>query len=374
MKQLTIKAACLTALAVLTLSGATEALGQIRLKSICRVKGQEKNTLQGLGLVVGLKGTGDGKGFVPTIRSLAMTMELLGNQVGKGGAEELRDAANVALVSVSATVPASGARQGDEVDCVVSSVGAAKSLAGGRLFMTPLLGPQVESTRVYAFAEGAVHVEDSNTPTTGRIHGGCRLEEDFINPFTMNGKITLVLDEHHADFEVAQEIAELINSNWYRSENDRFSRRGVGNIRQTAYSSTRNYLAQAANQQFIEVAIPAAYRDEPVLFVSEVLGLTIAEPQTAARVVINERSGSVVIGADVEIGAVAITHKNIVIETAPQGAEQRFVSLDPGETQTAKLKSLVEALNAVKVPTEDIIEIIKGLERNGKLHGQLIVE
>lgn len=374
MTRRSIKTGWLAAMAAVALFGASEAFGQIRLKSICRVKGQEKNTLHGLGLVVGLKGTGDGKGFVPTIRSLAMTMELLGNQVGKGGAEELKDAANVALVSVTATVPASGARQGDEIDCVVSSVGAAKSLVGGRLFLTPLLGPQVENTRVFAFAEGAIHVEDANTPTTGRIHAGCRMEEDFINPFTKNGKITLVLDEHHADFEVAQEIAELINSNWYRSENDRFSRRGAFNIRQTAYVPGNNHLAQAANQQFIEVVIPAAYRDEPVLFVSEVLGLTIAEPQTAARVVINERAGSVVIGADVEIGAVAITHKNIVIETVDAAAQQRFVALDPGETQTTKLKALVEALNAVKVPTADIIEIIKGLERNGKLHGQLIVE
>jgi flagellar P-ring protein precursor FlgI len=368
------KAAWLAMLTSLMLLCGADAFGQIRLKSICRVKGQERNTLHGLGLVVGLKGSGDGKGFVPTIRSLAMAMELMGNQVGKGGAEELKDAANVALVSVTATVPASGARQGDEIDCVVSSVGAAKSLAGGRLFMTPLLGPQVESTRVYAFAEGALHIEDMNTPTTARIHAGCRLEEDFINPFAKNGKITLVLDEHHADFETAQEIAELINSNWYRSDGDRFSRRGGTNIRQMAYPATQSYLAQAVNQQFIEVAIPSAYRDEPVLFVSEVLGLTIAEPQTAARVVINERAGSVVIGADVEIGAVAITHKNIVIETVNAAPEQRFVTIDPGETQTTKLKALVEALNAVKVPTADIIEIIKGLERNGKLHGQLIVE
>lgn len=363
---------------LLTLSAAVclapEAGAQVRLKSICRVKGQERNTLHGLGLVVGLKGTGDGKNFVPTIRALAMSMELMGNQVGKGGADELKDSSNVALVMVTATVPASGARQGDEVDCVVSSVGPAKSLVGGRLFMTPLLGPQVESTRVYALAEGSIHVENTDTPNTGRIHSGCRLEEDFINPFTKNGKITLVLDEHHADFEVAQEIAELINSNWYRSDGDRFSRRGPVDIRQTAYRMNQTYLAQAVNQQFIEVLIPSAYREEPVLFVSEVLGLTIAEPQTAAKVVINERSGSVVIGGDVEIGAVAITHKNIVIQTGEVGPENRFVSLDPNETQTTKLKALVEALNAVKVPTADIIEIIKAIEHNGKLHGQLIVE
>ncbi len=111
-----------------------------------------------------------------------------------------------------------------------------------------------------------------------------------------------------------------------------------------------------------------------MLFVSQVLSLRIAELQTDARVVINERAGSIVIGGDVEIGPVVITHKNIVIETGDNLPADRFIPIDPGKTQTAKLKSLVEALKAVKVPTDDIIEIIKGLDRNGKLHGTLIVE
>jgi flagellar P-ring protein precursor FlgI len=100
----------------------------------------------------------------------------------------------------------------------------------------------------------------------------------------------------------------------------------------------------------------------------------LLESQTEARVTINARAGSVIIGADVEIGPVVVTHKNIVIETGDNLPADRFVPLDPSGTQTAKLKALVEALNAVKVPTEDIIEIIKGLDRNGKLHGRLIIE
>jgi len=91
------------------------------LKSICRVKGQEENTLHGLGIVVGLNGTGDGGNFLPTIRSLAIAMELMGTPIGENGAAELKDAKNVALVTVTATVPAAGARQGDKTDCVVSS-------------------------------------------------------------------------------------------------------------------------------------------------------------------------------------------------------------------------------------------------------------
>jgi flagellar P-ring protein precursor FlgI len=334
---------------------AGQAAAATRLKNICRVKGQEENTLQGLGLVVGLKGTGDGGKFLPTIRSLATAMELMGSPIGAGGAAELRDAGNVAIVAVTARIPAAGGRQGDTIDCQISSIGSAKSLAGGRLIMAPLQGPQVTSSRVFAFAEGPVHLDDPRIPTTGRVHKGCRLEEDFFNAFTKNNKITLVLNQQYADFEVAQEIAELINSS-------------------LSVQSTESSPARAINPQNIEVNIPQQYREEPVQFVAQVTGLSIAEPRTDARVVINERAGSIIIGADVEIGAVVVTHKNIVIETGDNLPADRFIGMDTGGQQTAKLKSLVEALNAVKVPTEDVIEIIKGLERNGKLHGRLVIE
>ncbi len=95
-------------------------------------------------------------------------MQLMGSPIGKGGAGELKDAKNVALVMVTATVPAAGARQGDLLDCTVSSIGGAKSLAGGTLMMTPLQGPHVNSDRVYAFAQGAINLNDIKLPTTGR--------------------------------------------------------------------------------------------------------------------------------------------------------------------------------------------------------------
>ncbi|HEV3344322.1 MAG TPA: flagellar basal body P-ring protein FlgI [Pirellulales bacterium] len=347
------------------------AQAQIRLKNICRIKGQEENTLHGMGLVVGLRGSGDGGGFLPAMRSLAMAMELMGSQIGKGGAAELKDARNVALVSVTTTVPAAGARQGDKIDCMVSSIGAAKSLEGGRLFITAMMGPQAEGTRIYAFCEGALHLDDTKFPTTARIHDGCRLEEDFLNVFVKNNKITLVLDEHHADFEVAQEVAELINSTWYNTaQREPSPHRPPGKL----VSLQTRPVAKALNQLYVEVEIPSVYQREPVEFVSQVMSLTIAEPQTAARVVINERAGTIVISADVEIGSIVVAHKNIVVETGDNLPAERFVAVDPGELQTAKLKALVAALNAVKVPNTDIIQIIKDIEHNGKLHGQLIVE
>jgi flagellar P-ring protein precursor FlgI len=108
------------------------------------------------------------------------------------------------------------------------------------------------------------------------------------------------------------------------------------------------------------------------------LSLPIIDPQSTARVVINERAGSVVIGGDVEIGAVVVTHKNITVETGETLQAERFFPLDSENTTAGtggtKLKALIEALNAVKVPTSDIIEIIKGIDRNGKLYGVLIVE
>jgi len=324
------------------------------LRSICRVKGQEENTLQGLGIVVGLKGTGDGGDYLPTIRSLATAMQLMGNPIGQGGAAELKNVKNVALVMVTATVPAAGARQGDKVDCVVSSIGSAKSLAGGRLFLTPLLGPNPQDTKIYGIASGSLTIEDENVPTTGRIHGGCRFEEDFFNAFTKDGKITLVLDENYASFEIAQNVAEMVNG-------------------QMSFQISGAPLAKAINQGNIEVAIPLQYREDPVFFVSQVLALPLVELPTGSRVVINERAGSIVIGGDVEIGPAVVTHKNVVIETGTAGTD-RFVPVDPGETESAKLKALVEALNAVHVPTEDIIDIIKGLDRNGKLHARLIIE
>jgi flagellar P-ring protein precursor FlgI len=325
------------------------------LGSICRIKGQEENSLHGLGIVVGLKGTGDGANFLPTIRSLAMALQLMGSPVGKGGAAELKDAKNVALVTVTAVVPAAGARQGDKIDCMVSSIGGAKSLVGGRLFLTPLLGPVPQDSRVYAMAEGALRIEDPELPTNGRIHGGCRLEEDFFTAFSKDGKITLVLNENHADFRVAQDVAELVNS-------------------RLGFQSSGASLARALDQVNIEVTIPAQYRNDHVLFISQILELPVLEPQTGPRVTINQRSGSIVIGGDVEIGPVVVTHKNLVVETgaAPRGGQ--FVPLDPSQNQTAKLKSLVETLNAVHVPNHDIIDIIKTLDRNGKLHAQLVIE
>ncbi len=334
----------------------TAARAQTRLDDICRAKGQEEIVLQGQGIVVGLPGTGDGD-LAATQRSMGALLQKLGNPLGAKGLAELKNFKNVALVIVTATVPAAGARQGDKINCTVSSMGAAKSLKGGVLLPTALTGPGVPGDMpVYAFAQGPLELDDAQLLTSGSIFGGCRMETDFFNPFfSPDGRMTLVLNENHSGFQVAQMVAQRIND-FFESE-------------QLAGSN----LARAINQANVIVDIPAQYRSDPVMFVADVLGLDIYEPQTAAQVTINERAGTILITADVEIGAVIVTHKNIVIETGGVEGANQFVEIDPNNTQTAKLKSLIVALEAVHAPTQDIIDIIKGLAKSKRLHAKLVI-
>jgi len=343
-----------------TLGNAKPVQAQL-LRDICRVKGQEENTLQGLGLVIGLKGTGDNE-IAPTSRALATMMKLMGQPLGQGKnnqdlLEEVKKARNVALVFVTATVPAAGARRGDQITCRIAALHA-KSLEGGVLAMTPLLGPKPGSSKVYAFAQGTIHLENLNQPATGVIHHGCRLEENFFNSFSKDGKITLVLREDHAGFQMAQDIAELINTQSY-------SQGGEG----TGYD-----LAKALDQVNIEVTIPKAYLNDPVLFVAQILSHRNVNPQTEARVVINERTGSIVVTGNVEIGPVAVTHKNMMIEAGAVSDSPSFIPIDPGSKDPTKLKALIDALNSVSATPQDKIDIIKGLQRSGKLYGKLIIE
>ena len=362
------------------------AASQTKLRSFCRVKGQEENTLTALGLVTGLNGTGDGGNFMPTIRSLGMAMQYLGSQVGPGGIDELKDAKNVAIVTVTATVPAAGAREGDKIDCVVTSIGSAKSLGGGYLFLTSMMGPIPDpDSPVYAVAKGPITIDGKETPTVGRVHKGCQMVEDFFNPYVDDGRITLVLKESFADFVVIQTLVDLINkaeiidangdgSGAIRSRPKRFKPVLRRNL---ASPSSINMVpaARAIDQLNIEIEVPDQYLSYPVEFISEILDIDVPEPRTGAKIVINERNGTIVCSADVEIGAVAVTHKNIVtVEAGDSLMGSGFVPVGTDAPQNPKLKALIDALKSVKVPNDDIIDIIKGIDANGKLYGQLIIK
>lgn len=326
------------------------------LRNICRIKGQEENVLRGLGLVVGLNGTGEANDPA-TMRALARSLEIMGSaspQSGMPGTEtlqELRRIKNAALVWVSATVPATGARRGDQFDCTVSAING-KSLKGGQLAFAALQGPNVNDDRVYALAEGAIHLDDPERPLAGRIHRGCQMEEDVFTPFVDQGYVTLVLDSHHANFQTADDVADL--------------------IRQTFYTQAPDSV-QTLNAANIRVLVPAAYREnhDEIGFISELLAVRVYNPEPEARVVINERTGSIVIHGEVQIGDVVISHKNLVVEATEE--TPRFSEIQLEQEPSPKLKSLVDALNALKVPNEDAIQIIKDINRSGKLHGRLIV-
>lgn len=328
---------------------------QTRLKNICRVKGQEENTLQGIGLVVGLGGTGDSSSSVSTARALATAMQFMGSPVSL---EEIADPKNVALVMIQATVPSAGARQGDLVDCVVNSIGDASSLADGTLIAAPLLGPRTTGDRVFAIASGKVTIPKPQTATAGKLIRGCRFEEDFRNAFHKDGKITLVLDKNKADFQLAQDVAYQLNLLLSVENND------VTEVR----------LARALDQLNIEVTIPNHYLDDPVSFVSDIMDLKISNPETGARVVINRAAGTVVVTGNTTIGSAVVAHKNITVETGLGASSDRLIGIEAPKREDAQLKALVNALEAVQVEPEDIADILLGLSRSGRLHAHVIVE
>ena len=338
----------------LLIATSSVATAQTRLKDICRVKGQEENTLQGIGLIVGLSGTGDSAASKSTINALVTAMRFMGSPVDP---KSLTDPKNIAIVIVRATVPAAGGRQGDQLDCVVSSIGDATSLAGGQLIPTPLLGPRSTADQVFAFATGKVTTPDVQVATGGKIKDGCRLEEDFFNPFVKDGKITLILDKNKATFQVAQNVVDVLNT----------SQSGESDV-------TEDKLAQAIDQLNIEVTIPKAYVDDPVFFVSTLMETSIQSPETEARVVINRAAGTIVVTGDTTIGAAIVSHKNIGVETGGDYTDDRFIGIEAPERAGPRLAALVKALQAVHVPAEDVADILLALSRSGKLHARVIVE
>lgn len=337
-----------------------QASAQTFLRNICRVKGQEENVLRGLGMVVGLNGTGEAND-AQTMRALSRAMELMGSPIpqqglpGQGSLDELKKIKNVALVMVTATVPDTGARSGDKIDCRVSAING-KSLDGGQLAFAALKGPNIQDERVYALAEGAIQLDDPEQPLVGTIHNGCQMEEDVFTPFYEkigdDKYITLVLDRNHANFQTASDIAEIITQTHFQQDPEAVRARNASNI---------------------QMKLPKAYDKDPVAFISGLMETQTYSPEPEARVVIDQKKGSIVISGDVQIGDVVVSHKNIVVDATAQVPPFEAIDQQQG-SDSAKLTALVDALNALKVPTSDAIDIIKTIESSGKLHGRLIVK
>jgi flagellar P-ring protein precursor FlgI len=366
--------------------------GAVKVGDITHLQGSRINRLVGMGIVVGLNGTGDGGKYVPTMRALAQAHHRFANPILT--LDELKDARNVALVEVEATLPRDGAREGDQVDVRISSIGAAKSLAGGRLLPTPLVGPHPDDPRgVMALAGGPLQVEDPELPTAARIAQGATLEQNWIHNYVALGQdleiyrtrgqvrplhwlrpdepyVTFVIDEPVAEWSVATAIAQAINEE--------------SSVDEVASGNTQDQIAMAFDPRTVVVRVPAEERAYPAPFLARLESLQLFMPFTEARVTIHRSSGSIVITGDVEIAPAVITHKGLTITTLvpepppnpnmPREVETNWLALNPHKKPAAKLQDLVDALTRLRIPAEDRITIIEQLNKTGKLYARVIVE
>lgn len=338
-----------------------------RIKDIASFEGVRDNQLVGYGLVVGLNNTGDTG--LATLQTIANMLQRMGMVV------KPRDimAKNTASVMVTATLPPFP-KPGMKIDALVSAIGDAKSLQGGALLLTPLKGPD---GKVYALAQGPVSIGgfigggagttvQKNHLTSGKVPQGAIIEQDL--PFTLgeNGEIKIFL--HRPDFTTATEITRKINET-LNSE----------------YASTIDPSA-------VILRIPPDYFDKKAELLTLIEGLDVT-PDIPARVVINERTGTVIIGDKVRISPVAIAHGNLTIEIrtefrvsqpppfAPEKAETVVVpqvdvtvkeqKASLMEVTGATLGEIVRALNALGVTPRDLIAILQALKASGALRAEL---
>lgn len=351
------------------LTGATSAT---RIKDIAYVKGVRGYQLIGYGLVVGLNGTGDTQRSSFTLQSVASMLKRFGVSVPPTDFYTR----NVAAVMVTTTVPGF-AKEGGVLDVIVSSMGDATSLQGGTLLVTPLSGLD---GGIYATAQGPISVGGvsiraagnevrRNHTAAGRVPGGAILEKSIAVQVTRDSKLTLVLSQ--ADFTTARRIAEQINLTFSQ------------------------ILAVASDGSSVTVSIPDSSQAEGKLveFISRIELLEIA-PDVAAKVVINERTGTIVVGGNVGILPVAISHGglNIEIQSIPIVSQPNaFARGETVQTQlttvaarvdsstvvalegTASVQDVAKALNALKVSPRDIIAIFQALKEAGALKAELVI-
>lgn len=340
----------------------------VRIKDIARIKSVRDNQLIGTGLVVGLQGTGDGSGAVANVQMVANMLREFNITVSP---EQMR-VRNVAVVAVTAELPAF-ARSGDKLDVVVSSLGDAKSLQGGTLLFTPLRGAD---GKVYALAQGPVSIGgfsasargaslQKNFATVGRVPAGATVEQEVPTALGDGSTLTLVLAR--PDFTTAARLADVVNRVF---------------TPQTA---------RALDQSAVEITVPAAYRQNLVEFIASLEGLPV-RPDAVARVVVNERTGTIVAGHQVRISTVAVAHGNLSIKIAPSDTVSQPPPLSPGGTVVtpgaqigaqepapemvvlqsgSSVNDLVRALNAVGAAPRDIIAVLQAIKAAGALHGQL---
>ena len=347
----------------------------VRIKDITMVGGEHENILTGQGLVVGLAGTG---GSNPTTKSNIQNMlQQLGRSASPLEREQVQrsqdKSINTSTVIVSATLPPHG-RAGQTLDVTVSAVDDAKSLAGGQLVQTTLTG--VDGV-VYAIAYGAVSIDGGNFggeaatvvknhPTSGLIPRGARIVAENSTHIFKNGGFEFLLNEPH--YETAVRIVAEINA-------------AVPNA------------ASVVNPATVFVRVPTMWQTSPFQFIAMLQELTVV-PDAIARVVVNERTGTVIIGDDVRISRVAITHGNLYVRTVENPQVSQPAPLSNGNTavvprtnvdvieqdgvlslldESATVGDLATSLNALGATPRDLSAILQMLRKAGALHAEVIL-
>lgn len=366
---------------VLSFGAATACFAQInaRIDDIAQLKGPRVNRVQGLGLVVGLAGTGDGGEYKPTIAPLANYLKNYANPVLD--LEELEDTKNVAVVSIQAELPEDGGREQDRLDVYVSAIGNCSSLEGGRLISAPLQHHSLVDRTIVGFAMGPLTL-DANSVTNATIRDGLVLEQDLLITFIASGAelpssfgtnpwvhfdqqyITLVINDDRAGFAVANAVAEAINDDKGESIGDR-------------------ELARAMDARNVLVRIPDFYIDDPVPFISDVLELEPLLPRLGARIRVSRSEEVIVLSGDVLISPVAVIVGGLTINVvrAPDGTIQQpaleqhnVVAIDPADQGGTPLKRLIDQLNQLKVPFEDQVAAIEQMHKMGAINAAISYE
>jgi flagellar P-ring protein precursor FlgI len=358
-------------LAVLSLFlAATAQAAQVRIKSIANVKGVRENQLIGYGLVVGLQQTGDTQRVTATLQSVTNMLSQFGIVVSP---TQIRTK-NVAAVMVTAQLPAL-VKSGDKIDVTVSSIGDAQSLQGGNLLLTPLQGPDGQ---VYAAAQGALAVGGYSDNTeefplvqtsqtnVGRVPSGALVEREVPSSYVDDNTIAVLLTK--PDFGQASMMVQALNQQFGEA------------------------VAKASDAGEVDVKIPFNYQDNVVDFVAAVENTQVMADAPTDKVVINERTGTVVLGQDVRIDAVAIAHGNlrlVVRSTTQITRDAQFGKDELTHTTTittdnadkkgnlivlpdgASLIDVVTAINAVGATPRDLISILQAVKAAGALHADL---
>jgi len=356
-------------LCVLVALGLAMPANAARVKDVAHLSGVRDNDLTGYGLVVGLHGSGDTQQSQFTVQAVVAMLSRMGIRVDPT-ALRLR---NVAAVMVTAKLPPF-AQSGNRIDVVVSSMGDARSLAGGTLILTPL---KAVDSQVYAMAQGPLAVGgfeaagagsrlQKNFPNVGRIPSGGSVERGV--PMDLAGRESLVYLLHDSDFTTAQKMAEAIKA------------AGVE--------------ARAVDSRQVVVDVPEAQRQNPVELIAKVEAVDF-ETDVNARIVLNARTGTVVMGSNVRLGNVALAHGGLQVEVQAQNAVSQPNPLTQGQgvgvqnaqvnaTEArssvhlveggASLAELVQALNALGVTPRDLIDVLQAMKSAGALNAELEIQ